>query len=82
MPMTPWSVPQRIGFRFAALVAVMLIFPFPAGFVPGTERVYRVLVTPWEWGIAWFAEAILGISPQPHVFTGSGDTLWHYCSSC
>lgn len=66
------------AFRFGVLGAILLIFPFPLGRIPFTWELAQWLVRPWEWLVDWFARFVLGIAPPPHVFTGSGDTTWHY----
>lgn len=77
--MTPaWSLAKRIAFRFAAIVTLLLIAPFPLRLLPGTAWIDRGFNRVWEAAVAWFAEAVLRIDAPPHVFTGSGDTLWHY----
>lgn len=65
-------------FRFGVLAALLLIFPFPIGRLPFTWELAEWLSRPWEWLVDWFSRAVLGIPSPPHMFTGSGDTTWHY----
>lgn len=77
--MTPdWSLPRRVAFRFLAVVTILFVAPFPLQLFPGTSALVRGVNAVWEAGVAWFAEHILGMAAPPHVFTGSGDTLWHF----
>jgi uncharacterized membrane protein YphA (DoxX/SURF4 family) len=77
--MTPdWSLAKRIAFRFFAVVTVLSIAPFPARLLPGLDWIDRVLLRAWDAAVGWYAETVLGIAPPPLVFTGSGDTLWHF----
>lgn len=77
--MTPaWSLARRIAFRFVAVVTILLVAPFPLRLLPGTGWIHRAVDSAWEHAVAWFAEGVLGIDAPPHVFTGSGDTLWHF----
>jgi uncharacterized membrane protein YphA (DoxX/SURF4 family) len=53
------------------------MFPFPLGYVPGTQRLAMWLQEPIRWGVNALA-AILGI-PEPSTrMTGSGDTMFAY----
>lgn len=74
----PWSLARRVAFRFLAIVTILLLAPFPSRLLPGMDWIGRAFDRAWEVAVAWFAEAILGIDAPPHVFTGSGDTLWHF----
>ena len=74
----PWSRLQRVAFRFLFATMLVLAFPFPLGFIPGTGRLAQAVTEPWQWAVAWFAEHVLRIEPPPFVVTGSGDTLWHW----
>ena len=74
----PWTGARRIGFRFGFLCALLLIAPFPLGWLPGTHWVPVVWLELWDMGVRWFATAILGIPAPVLAFTGSGDTTWHY----
>ncbi len=46
--------------------------------MPFTWPIARWLTQPWEWLVDVFSRFVLGIPPPPHIFTGSGDTTWHY----
>ncbi|MFN0246617.1 MAG: MauE/DoxX family redox-associated membrane protein [Kofleriaceae bacterium] len=76
--MADWSLARRIAFRFVAIVTFLLVLPFPLRLLPGSDWLERGVQRAWEAAVAWFAEGVLGIDAPPHVFTGSGDTLWHY----
>jgi hypothetical protein len=56
------------------VTAVLIIWPFPFGAIPKTDKIAELLSKPWEWLVAWLANTI-GIS-APFVDTGSGDTAW------
>jgi uncharacterized membrane protein YphA (DoxX/SURF4 family) len=73
-----WSVARRFGFRFGLLVGVSLIYPFPVGAIPGTERLARILEQPWHWAVSWFAQRVLGLADPPLVPNGSGDRTFDY----
>ncbi len=76
--MPAWSLPRRIVFRFAVVCALLLIYPFPLQLVPGSYPLYVAAMAPVDAGVRLVAEYVLGIAPPVHVFTGSGDTLWHF----
>ncbi|MDQ3366092.1 MAG: hypothetical protein M3680_11765, partial [Myxococcota bacterium] len=73
-----WSRSRRIAFRYGVVFAALLLFPFPLGLIPPTAGLAELLGTPWAWGVAWFAEAVLGIPAPAAAMTGSGDTTWAY----
>jgi hypothetical protein len=72
-----WSLPRRLAFRYFTVLSLLLIYPFPLQLVP-IAGVQRVTMAPVDWCVKAFAEHVLGIAPPPLVFTGSGDTLWHF----
>ncbi|HEY1815119.1 MAG TPA: hypothetical protein VGG74_22385, partial [Kofleriaceae bacterium] len=67
---------RRIGFRFLFVIAILLIWPFPFGAIPKTDKIAELLNKPWEWIVAWTAENVLGIAAPSTAPTGSGDTAW------
>ena len=73
-----WSLPRRIGFRFALLVGALWIFPFPVNAIPGAEWLDSMLEKPMQWGAEWLATGALGLpAPYPGP-TGSGDRAADY----
>jgi uncharacterized membrane protein YphA (DoxX/SURF4 family) len=73
----PWTLPRRVLFRFAALYFGLYAFPFPLGYLPGTDTVGDVLSDLWNPLVLWTGAHILSL-PEPIVIqpTGSGDTLF------
>lgn len=73
-----WSLPRRIGFRFAFLVGALLIFPFPVNVIPGMDGLDSVLQQPLTWAAQWLATRVLGLpAPYPGP-NGSGDRAVDY----
>ena len=68
---------RRAAFRFGFVLAVLVMFPFPLGYVPGTERLAWLLQQPARWGVNALA-ALLGLGEPVQRMTGSGDTLFNY----
>jgi hypothetical protein len=66
---------RRAAFRFGAVFAALVMFPFPLGFVPGTQELARWVQTPIGWGVDALAH-LLGLPTPSRVMTGSGDTLF------
>jgi uncharacterized membrane protein YphA (DoxX/SURF4 family) len=52
-----------------------MMFPFPLGFVPGTQELARWVQTPIGWGVEALAH-LLGLPMPSRAMTGSGDTLF------
>jgi hypothetical protein len=73
-----WSLERRLAFRFGFLVAALLIFPFPLGVVPWTDRLHEILTTPLDWLTSWTATGVLGLGELSTQPTGSGDTTAAY----
>ena len=72
-----WSALRRIGFRFAFVVGALLVFPFPLGVIPWTDRLDTALEKPLEWGTQWLT-GVLGV-PAPYAGpNGSGDRAFDY----
>jgi uncharacterized membrane protein YphA (DoxX/SURF4 family) len=68
---------KRVTFRLGVVFAVLVMFPFPLGWLPGTRQLAIWLHEPIRWGVNALA-AILGI-PEPSTrMTGSGDTMFAY----
>jgi hypothetical protein len=59
-------------------MALLLVFPYPLGFVPFTWPLAEAVMAPIDIGVRLTAEYVLGIEAPVRQFTGSGDTLWHY----
>jgi hypothetical protein len=68
---------RAFAFRFGVVLGTLLIWPFPAGLAPGSALAIATHEA-WVRAVAWFAEHVLRIDPPPVVFTGSGDTQWHW----
>jgi len=66
-----------IGFRWGFLFALLVIAPFPIGWIPGTWPVAALLQQPVIWAVEALA-ALLGIPTPSHEFTGSGDTMFEH----
>lgn len=73
-----WSLPRRVAFRFGFVFAVLLLYTVPLALIPKAGFLAELANKPWEWGVAWFAEHVLGIEAPSSAPTGSGDTLWNY----
>ncbi len=68
---------HRVGFRIAAVFALVQVFPFPLGTIPGTRGLEELLDAPMTACVLLLAR-VLGL-PQPSTApTGSGDTLFAY----
>src|SRR5258706_4683721 len=68
---------RRVTFRFGFVLAVLVMFPFPLGIIPGLGWLVDALTAPIRWGVVALA-ALLGLPEPAQLFTGSGDTLFHY----
>ncbi|AKT36878.1 DoxX family protein [Chondromyces crocatus] len=78
-PLARWSLAKRIGFRFAFVYLVLYFFPFPAGYLPGTDWIRDLVEAPWNALVPWVGEHVLGVGSEiPNQRTGSGDRLWDY----
>lgn len=72
-----WSPVRRIVFRFALVLAALLMYPFPLGMIPRTDAVASALAKLVEWPTYWFLD-VLGL-PQPYDGpNGSGDRAFDY----
>lgn len=76
--LAPWGLGRRILFRFGFVYFLLYIFPFPLGFW-GTAWIVEAYHKFWLALVPWVGKHILGIEqPIVFVFTGSGDTTFHY----
>jgi hypothetical protein len=73
----PWSLSRRVAFRFAVLVAALIVFPFPCGWVPGTAPLASLLDAPYRWAVEALA-SLFGLPTPSNAPTGSGDTMFEY----
>jgi hypothetical protein len=76
-----WSLPHRIGFRFAFAFFANWIFPFPFDYIPKTDKVWALYTKLWDAAIVGTGAHILHLSqPVTVVQNGSGDKLYDYVS--
>ena len=73
-----WSLVRRVAFRFAFLVAALLVLPFPLGAIPWTDGLYAILTKPLDLLVSWTATDVLGLGELSTQPTGSGDTTIVY----
>jgi len=75
-----WSFPRRYLFRFAALYFALFIYPFPAGWIPGTEALSETMVRPWFSLVRWVGHHLLQVESAipAEQETGSGDRVYDY----
>ena len=74
-----WSLPMRLGFRFAFVYLVLYSFPGPLEFIPGVGSLFGWYFAAWKKIVIWTGAHVLHLSrPVPYNFTGSGDTLHDY----
>jgi hypothetical protein len=55
---------------------VLLLYPFPLGFIPKTDKLGEWMGKPIEWLTIWVAENLLGLPTPSTASTGSGDTMF------
>jgi uncharacterized membrane protein YphA (DoxX/SURF4 family) len=72
-----WSVAPRIGFRFAFVVGVLVVFPFPIGTIPWTDGLETALGKPLAWGTEWLSGVVGAPAPWPGP-NGSGDRAYDH----
>ncbi|UQA62093.1 hypothetical protein [Polyangium aurulentum] len=78
-PAPPWSLAQRIAFRFAFAYFAIYLFPFPIGYLPGTSWAGEAYEKAWEAVAAPVGKHVLRLGTDIKVFpTGSGDTPFNY----
>jgi hypothetical protein len=78
-PLTPWSEPKRIAFRFGFLYFATYIFFTPNNELPIVNILYDGINNLLHRFIPWFAQHIFRYSKPITIFTnGSGDTTYDY----
>ena len=73
-----WSFARCLGFRFACVYLVLYSFPWPIGWIPGTERLSKPCDHMWESFLPWLGKTVLRLKDVPVANTGSGDTTFAY----
>jgi len=73
-----WSFARCLGFRFACVYLVLYSFPWPIGWIPGTERLSNAYDKIWESFLPWLGKSVLHLKGVPVANTGSGDTTFSY----
>ena len=73
----PWSLAQRILFRFGFAYFVFYCLPFPAGYLPWTEWIAEPYVDLWRWVAVQLGD-LLGLGEVAVGPNGSGDTTADY----
>jgi hypothetical protein len=74
-----WSLGKRTAFRFVFLYFVLYNFPFPIGWIPGTDGLYQTYSSMLHTVIPWIGKHFLNLNKPITVFTnGSGDTTYDY----
>ncbi len=68
---TPWTLRRRVLFRFAALYFFFYAFPFPPGYLPGTDTVGELLSDLWQPIVPWTGEHLLSLA-EPIVIQRTG----------
>ncbi len=75
----PWSLPQRIAFRFAFAYLVLYSLPFPLTEPPETEKLGAGYDWLWHKAVVWFGAHVLHLAAPITIFTnGSGDTTYNW----
>jgi uncharacterized membrane protein YphA (DoxX/SURF4 family) len=77
MDAAPWSMGQRLTFRFFAAYFVLYTFPWPVGDIPGTSWLRGVIGRADASFVTWVGDRFLGVTAIQHP-TGSGDTLFDF----
>jgi len=76
-PAVRWSLPLRVGFRFAFAYFALFCFPFPISALPYTGTLGGWYNQLWNWIVAWAGKHLLHMAnPISPAFTGSGDTTY------
>ncbi|HEX5030789.1 MAG TPA: hypothetical protein VFX78_04965 [Candidatus Eisenbacteria bacterium] len=73
-----WSFARCLGFRFACVYLVLYSFPWPIGWIPGTERLVEPYDKLWESFLPWLGKTVFHLADVPVANTGSGDTTFSY----
>ncbi len=72
----PWTLAQRLGFRFAFAFAAVWLFPGPFGFFPILERITDPYEAAWA-PLVRVLGRLLGLSqPLEFIHNGSADTSY------
>lgn len=75
----PWRSETRIAFRFFFLYFGLYNFPFPLGWLPGTQSFYQQYASIWHRIVPWVGAHCLRLRQPIKTFTnGSGDTTYDY----
>lgn len=76
---TRWGLAKRLGFRFAFGYFVLYAFPFPIGFLPGTEGLSSAYQRNWQVLVSWVAKDVLHVGYQfSNAPNGSGDKTYDW----
>ncbi|MES2279275.1 MAG: hypothetical protein V4592_24800 [Bacteroidota bacterium] len=79
----PWSISQKILFRFAFLFFALFIFFFPNAGAPGLNQLYDFYIVPMHKLMVWMAAHVFHLAKPLTVFTnGSGDTTYDWLVLC
>jgi hypothetical protein len=74
-----WSRAKAVAFRIAFIYFVLYAFPFPFGFIPGTDFVARAHEKIWHTVVPWVAQHILHVGYDISLAqTGSGDRTYNW----
>jgi uncharacterized membrane protein YphA (DoxX/SURF4 family) len=78
-PGPAWSLPMRLGFRFAFVYLVLYSFPGPLALIPGVSSLFGGYELLEKKLVIWTGAHVLHLSqPVQYQLTGSGDTLHDY----
>ena len=78
-PRPPWTVRQRVGFRFVFSYLVLYNLPFPLGTIPFTGKLQGWYGSIWNAIVPWFGAHILHLAKPITIFpSGSGDKTYDY----
>ena len=72
-----WPFAKRFGFAFVVALLFIMNWPFPLGYVPGTDAVGDWLAKPWEVMVPYVATHVFHV-PADVRPNGSGDTTYNY----
>jgi hypothetical protein len=75
----PWTLAQRLGFRFALVYVLLYTFPSPLDVIPWVENIGTPYEALWRRVVPWVGAHVLRL-PQPISLTpsGSGDKLFDW----
>lgn len=75
----PWSLLQKLVFRFFLILFLLYIFFNPNGVLPYSDYAFNFYIPPFHKIMVWIGKNILHLSYPITVFTnGSGDTTYDY----